>query len=93
MPPHARISSVFAALLALSARAGDGTPDLEELSACGNPSGPDLSEGPGFGCSLLPAAPETRRETGEMDVSGQVALSLLLALGLVRRRTPRLPPG
>jgi hypothetical protein len=31
---------------------GDGVPDQEELSLCMNPSGGELSEGPGFGCQL-----------------------------------------
>lgn len=30
----------------------DGTPDQEELAACMNPSGEELSEGPGFGCNV-----------------------------------------
>jgi len=29
---------------------GDGVTDKEELASCMNPSGPELSEGPGFGC-------------------------------------------
>jgi hypothetical protein len=29
----------------------DGTPDREELEACMNPSGGELSEGPGYGCN------------------------------------------
>jgi hypothetical protein len=70
---------------------GDGTPDLDELTACGNPSGPDLSEGPGFGCSLRPEplVSETQREDAGAGSSGQVGFSVLLALGLVRRRTTR----
>lgn len=70
---------------------GDGTPDLDELMACGNPSGPDLSEGPGFGCSLRPqpGPTETPGERGTPDRAAQIGLSLLLALGLVRRRAPR----
>ena len=30
---------------------GDGTPDQEEIAACMNPSGGELSEGPGYGCN------------------------------------------
>jgi hypothetical protein len=30
----------------------DGVPDQEELARCMNPSGGELSEGPGFGCQL-----------------------------------------
>jgi hypothetical protein len=29
----------------------DGATDKEELASCMNPSGPELSEGPGFGCA------------------------------------------
>jgi hypothetical protein len=68
---------------------GDGTPDKEELMTCMNPSGPELSEGPGFGCvgQLVPAAPRT-------GVSGSLAglsvgLSWLLMRSAARRRRAR----
>lgn len=41
---------------------GDGTPDQEELALCMNPSGGELSEGPGFGCSLRVLAQQERPE-------------------------------
>ncbi|HKO89549.1 MAG TPA: hypothetical protein VJU61_00260 [Polyangiaceae bacterium] len=66
----------------------DGAPDKEELMACMNPSGPELSEGPGFGCvgQLAPAAPHT--------LSGSLAgwslgLSWLLMRSAARRRQAR----
>jgi len=30
---------------------GDGAPDQAELALCGNPSGEELGEGPGYGCN------------------------------------------
>lgn len=57
---------------------GDGTPDQEELGLCMNPSGGELSEGPGFGCGLR--EPPRR--------SGPIAAWLLVpALAVVRRRS------
>jgi hypothetical protein len=52
----------------------DGVPDKEELSACMNPSGPELSEGPGYGC-VAQLSPAGRQR----DASGSLAL---LSLGL-----------
>jgi hypothetical protein len=69
---------------------GDGAPDLEELAECHNPSGEELSQGPGFGCSAAPSlrpGPLTRpRPLAGGPGRPLIFASLLLALGLVRRR-------
>lgn len=74
---------------------GDGTPDLEELRNCGNPSGADLSEGPGYGCTLR--SPPAERE-GLDGWFAALAASPLLAGYFARRRSahrrlPRQGPG
>jgi hypothetical protein len=56
---------------------GDGAPDQEELALCMNPSGGELSEGPGFGCSLR--EPPRRSEP-------VAPWLLVLALAVLRRR-------
>jgi hypothetical protein len=65
---------------------GDGTPDLEELKNCGNPSGPDLSEGPGYGCTLQPAPAEREGVDGLFAV---LAASPLVGAYFGRRRSAR----
>ncbi len=57
----------------------DGTPDQEEIASCMNPSGEELSEGPGYGCNVGPRAPA---------VGGLGWCAALLAIGaaLVARR-------
>jgi hypothetical protein len=66
----------------------DGTTDQEELALCMNPSGGELSEGPGFGCSLrAPPGPSGRRVLGL--AAWLLAPWLLMpALAVLRRRRP-----
>lgn len=58
---------------------GDGMPDQAELSACMNPSGEELSEGPGFGCvaSIGSTHPVTGGALG-------AAMGLVVVLALTR---------
>jgi len=68
---------------------GDGAPDKEELMSCMNPSGPELSEGPGFGCvgQLAPASPHTSL-SGSLAVLS-LGLSWVLMRSAARRRQAR----
>ena len=63
---------------------GDGATDKEELAACMNPSGPELSEGPGFGCvgQLALGTPRT-------PSPGLALLSCSIACLLVRSSAAR----
>ena len=65
---------------------GDGTPDLQELHDCGNPSGEDLSEGPGYGCTLRPAPAE---RDGLDGLFAALAATPILAGALALRRSAR----
>jgi len=67
----------------------DGTPDKEELMSCMNPSGPELSEGPGFGCvgQLAPASPHTSLSASLAVLS--LGLSWVLMRSAGRRRQAR----
>jgi hypothetical protein len=62
----------------------DGTPDLEELAGCMNPSGPELSAGPGYGCNAsLSRAPGS---SGASGCSMFFGLALLVKLRGAGRR-------
>lgn len=65
---------------------GDGTPDLEELKNCGNPSGADLSEGPGYGCTL--GSVRTERDSFDGWFAA-LAASPILAGYFMRRSSAR----
>jgi hypothetical protein len=60
----------------------DGSPDIEELMTCGNPSGENLGAGPEYGCDGARLAPAPRAHD-----DGALALAaLLVGFALVRRR-------
>jgi hypothetical protein len=67
---------------------GDGTPSLEELSLCMNPSGGELSEGPGYGCNgaHVALAPPARSSAWLWALGLVPVLTLLRA---ARRRQTR----
>jgi hypothetical protein len=62
----------------------DGTPDQEELARCGNPSGEELSEGPGYGCNANLAAARSRANTSG---SCGAVIGALLTMGLLLRKS------
>jgi hypothetical protein len=62
----------------------DGMTDLEELAACMNPSGEELSDGPGFGCGARLAVPAGHAPAWPAVVSALVVGGLLL--GSARQR-------
>ena len=67
---------------------GDGAPDQAELAACMNPSGEELSDGPGFGCGAQ-LSPQSRQPDGLLLCC---ALSATVAvLGLARAGSRRSP--
>ena len=68
---------------------GDGMSDVEELAACMNPSGEELTEGPGFGCVARLAAPAPSTRTLPALASALVACGLLVASARARRQTCR----
>ena len=62
----------------------DGTPDKEELRACGNPSGDSLGAGPEYGCDGAQLAPVTGHPPGLPLLAAGVA-TLLVRLGRRKR--------
>ncbi|MEY4547764.1 MAG: hypothetical protein RL685_3959 [Pseudomonadota bacterium] len=64
---------------------GDGTPDKEELRACGNPSGDSLGAGPEYGCDGAQLVPVTGQPPGLVLLAAGVA-TLLVRLGRRKRR-------
>lgn len=76
------LQSALAALPATTDSDGDGTPDVEELMVCGNPSGEDLGSGPQYGCDGAQLVPGSVSDVG-------CGFAALLAAGLIaRRRAP-----
>jgi uncharacterized protein (TIGR03382 family) len=63
---------------------GDGTPDKEELRACGNPSGDSLGGAPEYGCDGAQLVPVTEAPGGVGLLAFGVA-TLLVRLGRRRR--------
>jgi hypothetical protein len=61
----------------------DGTPDTEELTLCGNPSGGDLGAGPEYGCDG--ARLVARSASSPSDAP--LALVALFVAGLIVRRS------
>ena len=64
---------------------GDGTPDKEELRACGNPSGDALGAGPEYGCDGAQLAPVAARPAGALGLLAVSVATLLVRLGRRRR--------
>lgn len=64
---------------------GDGTPDKEELRACGNPSGDSLGGGPEYGCDGAQLAPVTVQPPGGLGLLAFGVAALLVRLGRRRR--------
>jgi hypothetical protein len=60
---------------------GDGVTDRDELAACRNPSGPELTNPPSFGCDGA--------HIGSMAPGASAALLVLALLSAGRRRTRR----
>jgi hypothetical protein len=67
---------------------GDGTTDKEELLACQNPSGAEISEGPGFGCGAELVAPP-RSPDGPLMLVSLTASATLLGLARLSRSPAR----
>lgn len=67
---------------------GDGATDKEELAICMNPSGPELGEGPGFGC-----AGQLALDTRRTPSPGLALSSCAIAWALVRARRRRTGSG
>ena len=63
----------------------DGTSDVEELARCGNPSGAELGDGPGFGCNGARLA----RRSGADRTALPWALGSALFLAWLARRARR----
>ena len=59
----------------------DGSPDIEELMTCGNPSGENLGAGPEYGCDGARLAPAPITGDGASALA-----ALLVAFALIRRR-------
>jgi hypothetical protein len=67
---------------------GDGTPDLEELRQCMNPSGEELSSGPGYGCNGAHIAPAPPARLEWLWAVCVVPLLLLVRTARGRRDRP-----
>lgn len=65
---------------------GDGTPDKEELRACGNPSGDSLGAGPEYGCDGAQLVPVPGQPSGALGLLAAGVATLLVRLGRRRRR-------
>jgi hypothetical protein len=76
------LQAALAALPAMTDSDADGTPDKDELMACGNPSGDDLGDGPEYGCDGAHLAARLP-EDAPLGV-----IALLVAGLIVRRRQP-----
>lgn len=61
----------------------DGTPDQVELARCGNPSGEELGEGPGYGCNGSLAVSSEQENNSFKSVA---PVALMFALLVLRRR-------
>lgn len=66
---------------------GDGTTDKEELLACMNPSGAEISEGPGFGCGAELVAPPSGSD-GPLMLLSLATSATLLGLARASSRSP-----
>lgn len=80
--------SLRAALNLLSETAdsdGDGTPDKEELRACGNPSGDSLGGAPEYGCDGAQLVPAGARPSGGLGLLAIAVTTLLVRVGRRRR--------
>ena len=74
-------SALQAALMALPDTTdsdNDGDPDLQELMACGNPSGEDLGSGPQYGCDGAQLVPGSTSDVG-------FGFAALVMAGLIAR--------
>lgn len=60
---------------------GDGTPDKEELRACGNPSGDSLGGAPEYGCDGAQLVPLPARSSGPLALLAVGLATLLVRLG------------
>ena len=68
---------------------GDGTTDKEEMLTCRNPSGAEISEGPGFGCGAELVAPPSGTDGPLLLISLGASASLLALARAPRSRERR----